>query len=90
MEVPGLGVELQLQLQAYATATATPALSYTCDLHHRLGQAWILSPLSEARVQTCILMEMCRVPNLLSHNRNSSNISSESIYSLKVFKGMIK
>ena len=51
------GVELDLQLQAYITATATPDLSHICILHHSLQQRQILNPLSEARDQTCILMD---------------------------------
>ena len=57
MEVPGLGVELELQLLAYATATATQYPSHVCDLHHSTWHCWILNPWSEARDQTCILMD---------------------------------
>ena len=56
MEVPRLGVESQLQLPAYAAAIATQDLSCVCSLHHSSWQHWILSPLSEARDQTCNLM----------------------------------
>ena len=66
----GLEVELELQLQAYATAT--PDLSCTCDLGHSLRQCWILNSGSEARDQTCILMDTSWVFNLLSYHRNSS------------------
>ena len=55
MEVPRLGVELELQLPAYATATWD--LSCVCDPHHSLQQCWILNPVSEARDQTCALMD---------------------------------
>ena len=75
MEVPGLGAELELQLQAFATATAMPDLSHICDLHQSLQQHWILNPLSEARDQTCILMDISWVLNLLSHNTNSQSLS---------------
>ena len=61
MKVPRLGVELELQLPASATATATQDLSHICDLHHSLWQCWILNPLSEARDQTCVLMDTSRV-----------------------------
>ena len=57
MEVSGLGVEMELQLQAYATAIATLDLSHICNLCHSLWQHQILNPLSEARYQTCILMD---------------------------------
>ena len=53
MEVPRLGVELEL----YTTATATQYLSHVCDQHHSSQQCWVLNPLSEARDQTCILMD---------------------------------
>ena len=47
IEVPRLGVELELQLPAYTTATAMPDLSHIVT--YKLGQLWILNPLSEAR-----------------------------------------
>ena len=61
MEVPSLGVELELQLPAYTTATATRDPSHICDLHHSSQQCQILSPQSEARDWTCILMDTSRV-----------------------------
>ena len=57
MEVPRLGVELELQLLVYTTAIAAWDLSCICDLCHSLWQYWILNPLSEARDQTCILID---------------------------------
>ena len=57
MEVPRLQVELELYLPAHATATAMRYLSQGCDLHHSSQQRQILNPLSEARDQTCILMD---------------------------------
>ena len=57
MEVPGLGVKLELQLPACTTGTAMPVSSCICDLCYSLWQHWILNLLSEARDQTCILME---------------------------------
>ena len=57
MEVPRLGVQLELQLPAYDTGIATPDASRICDLGHSLLQHQILNPLSEARDQTCILMD---------------------------------
>ena len=71
MEIPRLGVELELQLMAYTTATAMQDLSSICGLHHSLRQHWILNPQSEARDQTCILMDASQVHNLLSHSGNS-------------------
>ena len=70
-EVPRLGVESELQLLAYATATATQDLSHICDLCCSLWQCWILSLPSEARDQTCILMDTSWVLNPLSHSGNS-------------------
>ena len=74
MEVPKLWVELQLQLSAYTTVTEAQGLSHICDLHHSSWQRWILNPLSTARDQTCILIDISWVHNLLSHNRNSLNV----------------
>ena len=62
MEVPGLGVKSELQLQAYATATAMPDPScLICNLHHSSRQCQILNPLTEAKDQTCILMDTSHV-----------------------------
>ena len=69
MEVSRLGVESELQLLAYATATIMPDLSCVCNLHHSSWQCQILNALSEARDQTCILMDTSSLP--LSHNGNS-------------------
>ena len=55
MEVPKLGVI------AYATATAMPDLSCICDLHHSSWQRQVLNPLSEARDQTRILMDIGQI-----------------------------
>ena len=52
MEVPRL-VESELSLLAYATAIAMPDPSFVCDLQ----KCQILNPQSQARDQTCILME---------------------------------
>ena len=41
------------------------------QLHHSSQQCWILSLLSEARDQTCILMDTSQACNLLSHSGNS-------------------
>ena len=61
MEVPRLGVESELQLLAYTTAIAMRDPSHVCDLHHSSGQRQIPDPLSEARDQTCILMDTSRI-----------------------------
>ena len=55
MEGPRLGVELELQLPAYATAVQDPSCIW--DLHHSLGQQWILNLLSKAKDRTHILMD---------------------------------
>ena len=57
MEVPRLGVELELQLPAYATAAAMPDPSQICNYTTAQVKRWVLNPLREARVQTCILMD---------------------------------
>ena len=61
MEVPRLGVESELLLPAYITATAKWDLSCVCDLHHSSWQYQILSLLSEASDQTCILMDTSQI-----------------------------
>ena len=71
MEVLRLGVELELQLPAYTTTTAMPDLSHICDRYCSPQQHQTLNPLSEARDQTCILMDTSQVLNLLSHKGNS-------------------
>ena len=71
MDVPRFGVESELQLPAYATATVTRDLSPICDLPQSFQQLWTLNSLSEARDQTCILMDTSGVFNMLSHDRNS-------------------
>ena len=61
MEIPRLGVESELQLLAYDTATITWDPSRVCDLHHSSQQCWILNPLSEARVRTCVLIDASQI-----------------------------
>ena len=61
MEVPRLGVELELKVPTYITATATPDLSCVRDLYHSSLQHRIPNPLSEARDQTCILMDTSQI-----------------------------
>ena len=56
-EVPRLHVESELHLPAYITATATQYPSHICDLYHSSWQHRTLSPLSEAKYQTHILMD---------------------------------
>ena len=71
MEIPRWGVELELQLPAYATATATPDPSHIYNLGYSLQLCWVLTPLSEARDWTHILMNTSWVLNPLRHDRNS-------------------
>ena len=59
MEDPRLGLELELQVPA--SSPATQGLSRIYDLRHSSRQHRILSPLSEARDGTHILMDACRV-----------------------------
>ena len=61
MEVPRLGIDSELQLLAYTTDTQPQDPSCICNLHHSSGQCWILNPLSEARVQTRILMDTSQI-----------------------------
>ena len=70
VEIPGLGVELKLQRLAYATATAIPGLSWVCDPYYSSGHCPILIPLSEAKDQTRILMDLVRFVTT-QHNGNS-------------------
>ena len=58
MEVPRLGVESELQKLTYTTATALRDPSHICDLHHSSLQCLTLNPLSEARDQTHLLMDI--------------------------------
>ena len=46
---------------SHTTATATPDLSHVCDPHHSSRQHWKLNPLSEARDQTCVLMDTSQI-----------------------------
>ena len=46
---------------AYTTATATPNQSCICDLHHSSWQCCIFNPLSKARDQTCVLMDISQI-----------------------------
>ena len=73
MEVPGLGIELELQLQAYITATAMWDPSRIRDIHHSSWQNRILSPLSQARDWTCILMDTSWDRNPPSHSGSSDD-----------------
>ena len=61
MDVPGLRVELELQLPACVTGIAMWDLSRIGELHHSLWQLQILNPLSKARDQTHILMDISGV-----------------------------
>ena len=61
---PGLGSNWNCSRWSHwsdVTATATWDLSRVCDLHHSLCQCWILNPLSEARHQTCVLMDASQI-----------------------------
>ena len=90
MEIPRLGVKLELQLPAYATATAMSGLSHTCNLHHSSRQCQIPDPLSEARDQTCILMDASQVhfhcttmgtPKKLTFNLSMEQFQNLTTYS---------
>ena len=70
-EFPKLEVESELQLLVYTTATATWGSKQHLLPRRCSQQCWILNPLSEARDQTCILMNTSWVLNPLSHKGNS-------------------
>ena len=74
MEVPRLGVKSKFQM--LVPATAMRDLSHICDLPHSSRQHLVLSPLSEARDQTHILMDTSWVSNMLRHNGNSFILES--------------
>ena len=61
MEIPRLGLKSELQLLAYATAIAMWDPSHACDLYHSSWPHRILNPLSEARDQTHILMDISQI-----------------------------
>ena len=54
-------------------------ISCICNLCHSLQLYQIPNPLSEARDQTCILMDMTQVLNLLSHNGNPGPLNILSL-----------
>ena len=61
MEVPRLGIQSELQPPAYTTATATQDPSHVYDLHHSSRQHQIINPLSKAKDQICILMDVSQI-----------------------------
>ena len=71
MEIPRLGVKSELQLSAYAPGTAMQNEATSATYTTSPGEQDPY-PLSEARDQICILMDMMYVYNPLSHNGNSS------------------
>ena len=82
MEVLRLKVKLELELLVTATATATETWdpSHVCNLCHSSWQCHIPKPLSEARDQTCVLMDTIWVRYLLSHD----GYSQERAFKVKV------
>ena len=60
MEVSRLGVELDLHLPATATDTMRDP-NRICELHHSSWQCQILETLSEAKVQTHVLMDTSQI-----------------------------
>ena len=64
---PGKGSNWNCSHPAYARAIARLDLSHVCDLQLTATP----NPLSEARDQTCILMDASQVCSLLSHDGNS-------------------
>ena len=66
MEVPRLGSNWICSCRP--TPQPQQCLRHIRDLSHSLWQLWILNPLSEARDQTCILMDTNHFLNPLSHS----------------------
>ena len=61
MEAPRLGIKLELQMPAYTIVTAMRDLRLICNLLYSSQQCWIPDPLSEARDQTCVLMDTSQI-----------------------------
>ena len=61
MKVPRLGVKLELELQLQAYTTATAKLDPSLDLCFSSMATKILSLLSKASDETCILMDVSQV-----------------------------
>ena len=61
MESPRLGVKSDLLLLAHTTATAMLDLSCVCNPYHGSQYCWILNLLSEARDQTCVLINTSQI-----------------------------
>ena len=59
MEILRLGIKSELP--ACTTATGTWDPSHICELHYGSQQRKIFNPLSEARDQTCILMDASQI-----------------------------
>ena len=57
VEVSRQGVKWELQLPTYTSAIAMRDPSHVCDPHHSSQQCRIFDPMSEARDQTCVLMD---------------------------------
>ena len=73
LKFPDGGVKSELQLLAYTTATAMWDPNHVCNLHRGSQHHCILNPLSEAKDQTCILMDNNQIYNLLSIGRISNS-----------------
>ena len=57
------------------TATTTQDLSCVCNLYHSSGQCQILNPPSEAKDQTCILMDTSQIPFHCTTTGTQLNVS---------------
>ena len=64
-------VKSHLQMLTFTTAIALQDLNHVGNLHQSSCQCWILSTLSEARDQTCILMDASLIHSILSQDGNS-------------------
>ena len=73
----GLGVQSELQLSPNTTATLDP--SCICDLSCSLWQCWILNHWVRPGIELTSSWTLCWVPNLLSNNRNTPNISDAQL-----------
>ena len=57
-EVPRLGVKSEVSLPAYTTAIAMQDPILICKLYHSFQKGWMFNPLSEAKDQTSILVDI--------------------------------
>ena len=67
---------------SYGSFHARGQISCNCQPTPQPQQHQIFNPLSEARDQTCILMDTSWVPNPLSHNGNSDESILKGLFNV--------